>query len=282
MERTYATAALPLCNLHYVRMGSGPPLIIVPATISDLDNWQGLIAFMAQRFTAFFFELPGHGKSSPLAQYSSLLVAQSVADLMDHLGYERVHLMGFSFGGILALTTLAEFSERITSVILISPLVDSDAIRIPQSSRFVLRRLTEVLQHQKVQDVCYHTLHSNLGSTLWAEFLVRFGHIEYKDLMRQRLTEISPLTVQAVVGQAKDILGTHHFCSTRYPLACYFAMSVRDPLLDFAFTSKAVKGMFSSVDEVQLDLPYHQPPEPLTLDYLNGTFGHLLDRIPMP
>jgi len=263
-------------------MGSGPPLIIVPATISDLDNWQDLIAFMAQRFTAFFFELPGHGQSSPLPQYSSLLVAQSVADLMDYFSFERVHLMGFSFGGILALTTLAGFSERIESVILISPLVDSDAIRIPRSSRSVLRALTAVLQRPKVQDACYRTLHSNMGSYLWAEFLVRFGHVEYKDLMRQRLTEISRPTVQAVVGQAKDILGTHHFRSMRYPQACYFAMSVRDPLLDFEFTSEAVKGMFASVDEVQLDLPYHQPPEPLTLDYLNGTFGYLLDRIPIP
>ena len=57
-------------------------------------------------------------------------------------------------------------------------------------------------------------------------------------------------------------------------------MSVRDPLLDFAFTSTAVKQMFASVDEVRLDLPYHQPPAPLTLAYLNSTYRHLLDRIP--
>ena len=279
MERTYATAELPLCDLHYLRMGSGPPLIIVPATISELNNWLGLIAFMAQRFTAFFFELPGHGKSTPLLEYSSQHVAQSVVDLADHLGFERFSLMGFSFGGILALSTLTRSSERIDNVILVSPLVDSDAILIPRASTLCLRAVTAMLQRRRVQSVCHQTLASNLGSYLWAEFLARIGHVEYKELTRRRLTEISASTVQAVAGQAKEILGTHHFSSKRYPQSCYFTMSIRDPLLDFGFTSAAVKQMFASVDEVQLDLPYHQPPEPLTLPYLNDTFGHLLDRI---
>jgi pimeloyl-ACP methyl ester carboxylesterase len=280
MEGTYATAVLPLCDLHYLQMGSGPPLIMVPATISELDSWLGLVAFMAQRFTAYFFELPGHGKSTPLPCYGSRHVAQAVIDLVDHLGLERINLMGFSFGGILTLTMLSGFSDRVDSVILISPLVDSDAIRIPRSSMLCLRTLTTLLQHRGVQNVCYRSLSSNLGSRLWAEFLVRVGHVEHKELMRRRLTKVSHATVRALTGQATEILGTHSFCSMRYPQTCYFAMSVRDPLLDFGFTSTAVKRMFASVDEVPLDLPYHQPPEPLTLAYLNGTYRHLLDRIP--
>ena len=280
MERTYATAPLPLCDLHYLRMGSGPPLIMVPATVSELDNWLGLVAFMAQRFTAFFFELPGHGKSTPLLRYSRQHVAQAVVDLVDYLGFERVNLMGFSFGGILSLTTLSMFSDRVDRVILISPLVDSDAIKIPRSSKLFLQALTALLQLRGVQDVCCRSLRSDLGSCLWAELLVRVGHVEHKELMRRRLTEISSLTVRALTGQAREILGTHDLHSMRYPQTCYFAMSVRDPLLDFGFTSTAVKRMFASVNEVQLDLPYHQPPEPMTLVYLNGTYRHLLDRIP--
>jgi pimeloyl-ACP methyl ester carboxylesterase len=280
MEPTYATAALPLCDLHYLRMGSGPPLIMVPATVSELDNWLGLVAFMAQRFTAFFFELPGHGKSTALLRYSSRHVAQAVVDLVDHLGLERINLMGFSFGGILALTMLTEFSERVDSVILISPLLDSDAIKVSRSSRLCLRAVTALVQHQGVQNVCCQTLRSNLGSYLWSEFLARVGHVEHKEQVRRRLTDLSSSTVRALTGQAKEILGTHRFSSMRYPQRCYFAMSVRDPLLDFAFTSTAVKQMFADVDEVQLDLPYHQPPEPLTLTYLNETYRHLLDRIP--
>ena len=97
--------------------------------------------------------------------------------------------------------------------------------------------------------------------------------------MARRLSEISLSTVQTLAGQAKEIMETHHFCSMRYPQPCYFAMSYRDPLLNFTFTSRAVKEMFATVDEVRLDLPYHQPPEPPTVDYLNNTYPHLLDRM---
>jgi hypothetical protein len=56
-------------------------------------------------------------------------------------------------------------------------------------------------------------------------------------------------------------------------------MSVMDPLIDFSFTAAAARQIFSSVDETRLNLPYHRPPELPSLEYLNHTFPHLLDRI---
>ena len=55
---------LPLSRLHLMEAGSGEPLIIVPATISELENWTALAQFMAQWFHIYFFELPGHGQST--------------------------------------------------------------------------------------------------------------------------------------------------------------------------------------------------------------------------
>jgi len=46
------------------------PLIIVPATISELENWLSLAQFMAQWFHVYFFELPGHGRSEPFRNRS--------------------------------------------------------------------------------------------------------------------------------------------------------------------------------------------------------------------
>jgi hypothetical protein len=119
----------------------------------------------------------------------------------------------------------------------------------------------------------------DVGARLWVEFLMRVGNVEHRHLMTRRLSEVSLSTVQTLAGQAREIMGTHHFCAMRYPQTCYFAMSHRDPLLDFGFTSTAIERMFASVDEVRLDLPYHQPPEPPTISYLNQTYRHLLDRI---
>ena len=49
---------LPLARLHVLETGQGAPLIIVPATISELENWVSMAQFMGQWFRVFFFELP--------------------------------------------------------------------------------------------------------------------------------------------------------------------------------------------------------------------------------
>lgn len=274
------TVSLPSCDLHYIKAGSGPPLILCPATMSDSSEWVGLIEFMAQRFTVFFFELPGHGRSTPLSQYSSRQVARVITDWLDALGLERFSLMGFSFGGILTLTTLDHLADRVDQVILISPLVDSAALRLSAGNKLLYRSLATMAQSARMQQIFIRMLNSHPGSRFWAHFMVRVGNLEHPDMLTGRFRTLPLTTIQALAGQSKEIFDTHHFKSARYSQTCYFAMSVRDPLLDFSFTSTAVKRIFSIVDEVRLDLPYHRPREPLTFEYLQHTFGHLLDRIP--
>ena len=93
---TYKLERLPLTTLHYATCGEGPPLIMLPATISKIKNWLPLAQFMAQKFKVFFFELPGHGKSTPFQRsYSSDQVAESIGDFIDNLGYSSVGLFGF-------------------------------------------------------------------------------------------------------------------------------------------------------------------------------------------
>ena len=49
---------LPLSRLHILETGQGEPLIMVPATISELESWRTLAQFMGQWFHVYFFELP--------------------------------------------------------------------------------------------------------------------------------------------------------------------------------------------------------------------------------
>ena len=86
---------LPLSRLHVLETGKGEPLIIVPATISELENWLPLAQFMAQWFHVYFFELPGHGQSDPFCEgFSSQQVAELVGQLANKLGFDRFNLMG--------------------------------------------------------------------------------------------------------------------------------------------------------------------------------------------
>jgi pimeloyl-ACP methyl ester carboxylesterase len=235
---------------------------------------------MGQRFRTFFFELPGHGKSTPLEHYSSKLMTQVITDFLDHFDFEQVSLMGFSFGGILTLTALERISHRVDRVILISPLLDSSALRMPPLNQRFLRTLIQLSQSPKLQHVIHRSLQSDAGSAFWAQLAVRVGNAEHLDILRQNIRATPWQTVQTLAVQLDEIFNTHHFLhSVRYTQPCWFAMSVMDPLIDFSFTAAAARQIFSSVDETRLDLPYHRPPELPSLEYLNHTFPHLLERI---
>jgi pimeloyl-ACP methyl ester carboxylesterase len=273
-------ASLPLCDLHYIETGTGPPLIMIPATMSVVNDWAGLAAFMGQRFRVVFFELPGHGRSTPLEHFSSRQVAEVVDDFMDHLGFGQATLLGFSFGGILALTALERLSHRIDKVVLISPLVDSSALLLPPLVKSFLRAFVRMGQNRRLQEAIYRSTQSDRGSAFWAHLAARLGSIEYPDIVAKNLRATSLSTIQALAGQLDEILNTHRFIgAARYTQPCLFAMSVIDPLIDFSFTSAAVEKLFSCVDEIRLNLPYHRPRELPSLDYLNRTYPDLLDRM---
>jgi pimeloyl-ACP methyl ester carboxylesterase len=273
-------AALPLCDLHYIETGSGPPLIMVPATMSEVQDWAGLAAFMGQRFKVFFFELPGHGRSTPLKRYSSERVAQVIADFLDHLGFAQANLMGFSFGGILTLAALGHLVRRIDKVILISPLIDSSALCISPFNKLFLRGLVQITQSPGIQKAIHRSLQSDIGSTFWAQFSARAGNVEHPDRVKENLRATPLCTIQVLTKQMDEIFNTHRFAgSAHYTHPCYFVMSDIDPLIDFSFTLAALRQMFPNIDETRLHLPYHQPRELPTLDFLNRTYPHLLNKM---
>src|SRR5574339_1201224 len=91
----FGDMALPDTRLHYVKAGSGPPLIIVPATVSLIRQWLPLTQFMGQRFTSYFFELPGHGGSTPYPEkFRSHFVPKTVESFVDNLGRSEERRVG--------------------------------------------------------------------------------------------------------------------------------------------------------------------------------------------
>jgi len=89
-------AELPSTSLRYAECGDGPSLIIVPATISLIEDWTPMVQFVAQCYRTYFFEMPGHGGSAPLEEgFTSTRLAGVIGELADHVGAERFALLGF-------------------------------------------------------------------------------------------------------------------------------------------------------------------------------------------
>lgn len=265
---------LPLCRLHVVEAGNGPPLIIVPATISECRDWIPLTRFMSHWFHVYFFELPGHGESSPFNRhFSTDLVAATVEELVNALGIKNFSVMGFSFGGILTIKTFNRLRERVDNVILISPCLTRDAVMLsPIRIRMVLF-VNRIIGQPLIRRAFLSLLHNPKTVNMGFRFLQKIGRLESTIELRPKLLTLRESTLEVLSSQIKEIL------TIRFPLPkvkhntpCFLWMSVNDPVLDFQTTLDVAQEHFARVEIVRSYMPYHQPPEPFTYEGLNRDY----------
>lgn len=270
---------LPLSRLHILEAGAGEPLIMVPATISELENWRTLALFMAQWFHVYFFELPGHGGSEPFQDgFSSQKVAKLVSQLADKLGYGSFNLMGFSFGGILAMRTFKLLSHRIDRMLLIAPCLGHRALLFSSLRLRTVYKANQLLSHPKIQEKFVNLIHNPGTISMTVKALKKIGRLENTIPLQEKLPRTQASTISVLNAQINEILTTEFIVeASKYSTPCYFAMSVYDPLLCFETTHKILQSQFANVSTVRLAYPFHQPPAPFTYEELNQYFYATVD-----
>jgi len=102
--------------------GEGPPLVFIHGFGADLNTWMFNQPALAERHRTLAFDLPGHGGSTKAL--SGPVDGSSFAADLDRalaaLGIERVHLVGHSMGGGIALHFALWQPERVASLTLIA------------------------------------------------------------------------------------------------------------------------------------------------------------------
>ncbi len=102
------------------RRGAGTPVLLVHGIGSSLDTWGEVperLAAAGEHVIAV--DLPGHGESSRApGDYSLGALASTLRDLLDHLGVDRVHLVGHSLGGGVSLQFDYQFPGRVEAMVL--------------------------------------------------------------------------------------------------------------------------------------------------------------------
>jgi pimeloyl-ACP methyl ester carboxylesterase len=92
--------------INFTRHGSGEPLLLIHGLGSDLCVWEPVTSDLARDFDVIAVDLPGFGRSRPLAADvvpTPAALAQRLGQLLDELGVQTAHVAGNSLGGWVAL-----------------------------------------------------------------------------------------------------------------------------------------------------------------------------------
>lgn len=111
-------------RLHYLACGAGEPLVLLHGRGSAAALFAPLFAPLAAQRRVIALDLPGWGLSdkpvftgrSP--QDALRFWMDGVLALLDHLGIDRVDLLGHSMGGFTALGLALDHPERVRSLLL--------------------------------------------------------------------------------------------------------------------------------------------------------------------
>ncbi|MFF7299727.1 alpha/beta fold hydrolase [Streptomyces sp. NPDC008265] len=105
--------------LSYAVTGDGPPVVLVHAGVADHRMWDAVVPSLAERYTVVRYDLRGFGASAPPA--GPFDEADDLLRLLDHLGLDRVRLVGASWGGRVAVEFAVAHPDRVRSLALLSP-----------------------------------------------------------------------------------------------------------------------------------------------------------------
>ncbi len=108
-------------RVNYVRMGTGPPLLLIHGLSASWESWLENIPALAQANTTIAVDLPGFGRSEmPAGNVSIPGYARFVVAFLDGLGIARAALAGSSMGGLIAADAAATYPRRVERLVLVS------------------------------------------------------------------------------------------------------------------------------------------------------------------
>lgn len=97
-------------------------LVLLNGTSGHIEAWTHNIRALAQNYKVIGYDYPGHGFSTlaeadlEIPDYEAHLL-----DLLDVLGLDKVHLLGESLGGWIAIKFAAHHPERLHTIVLSAP-----------------------------------------------------------------------------------------------------------------------------------------------------------------
>ena len=99
-------------KMYYEIHGAGQPLVLLHGGVGAIEMFGEVLPLLAEGRRVIAVDLQAHGRTADIDRPLSYeLMADDIAALIKHLGFEKADVMGYSLGGGVALQTAIRHPE---------------------------------------------------------------------------------------------------------------------------------------------------------------------------
>jgi len=199
-------------KLSYRIYGTGFPVILIHGYGAKKEIWKPQILDLCNKFKVIAFDLRGTGESDrPNIHYTMKMLAEDVNGLADFLQIEKAHIIGRSFGGMIAQNFTLLFPHKVEKLVLIATnygRAETEWVEIPKNGRL---EEVETLKHDPLKAFKQKSkwvFHIKFRKEMEANPTKKFYDIfSMEDLIRE--SAINPSRPQDIINQA-EAMKTHY------------------------------------------------------------------------
>jgi pimeloyl-ACP methyl ester carboxylesterase len=173
-------------SIHYVEVGQGPPVILIPGLFGTHTIFNRVIPLLKDHYRLLAIDNFGTGQSGRPEgdfDYSVAEQADRVVAMMDELEIVSCDLVGVSYGGMIALNIAARYPERVVSIVAIE-----GAVIMPKNTPY--RRLIQGLKYPIFGDAIIGVVRSGLFDETMAEDIMGPSWDELSSEEQEEITGI--------------------------------------------------------------------------------------------
>lgn len=145
-------------KIYYEIHGSGKPLVLLHGAYMTISlNFSELIPELSKTRKVIAIELQGHGRTADSDRpFSYDALASDVAGVLKHLKIDRADVLGYSFGGTVALAFGIQHPELVDKMVIVSTVFKYEGW-LPEG-REVLKTITPEMFEQTPLKTVYDSL----------------------------------------------------------------------------------------------------------------------------
>ncbi len=196
-------------DMYYEIHGSGEPVILLHGGVGAIEMFGGVLPLLAEGRRVVAVDLQAHGRTADIDRplsYKSM--ADDIGALIEHVGFEKADVMGYSLGGGVALQTAIRHPEAVRKLVLVSTPFERDGW-YPEVLAGMGQMGPEAAEPMKQTPM--YQLYATVAPRPedWPVLLTKLGRLLGRDYDWSEDVEAIEAPTMVVVGDADSVRTSH-------------------------------------------------------------------------